>query len=238
MRLSLLLLLTLLALPGLAADWQATLQNGSRISVDPDTNRAVVTSPRGGGPRPLWDGIHRLADGSTITVRSGLMVPNVPVLELRQGVPPEPPPATPPAEDYPCEELVDLACGPGRACADAESCKLAEQLRSGARDTSILSAGDRSWFLAQCRQALGDAELFSPCTKPVGGPQTACLRLSRRVCGPDGACAEQDDCRVARQLMEIERQERHLRLRPAKQSPTHECRKLLQEAGVRPPCGE
>ena len=63
--------------------WQGRLQDGSRVEVDPRTNRPTVYN-RQGVATQLWDGVHRLQDGSSITVRSGVMVPNTDVVQLRE----------------------------------------------------------------------------------------------------------------------------------------------------------
>jgi hypothetical protein len=51
-----------------AAQWSAPLKDGGTVTVDPQTNRATVR--RDGVETQLWDGVHRLEDGSTLTIRS------------------------------------------------------------------------------------------------------------------------------------------------------------------------
>ena len=96
------------------AQWTSQLEAGGTVSVDPTTNRATVT--RDGVSTPLWDGVHRLQDGSAVTVRSGQVVPNEAILRARK---PQPPP-TDQAESWvgipivgasPCEQLVQRVCG-------------------------------------------------------------------------------------------------------------------------------
>ena len=90
-----LLLLLALVLPAhtqLAADPNFTLQHGGVVTVDPDTNRATVTQR--GVTTPLWDGTHRLEDGSVLIINRGVTVPNRAILDSRQLPPAE-------AEDCP-----------------------------------------------------------------------------------------------------------------------------------------
>ena len=80
------------ALPVLAEGRTSTLVGGGVVTVDPDTQRATVT--RDGVTTPLWNGVHRMQDGSALIVNQGEAVPGVPV--------PRPPHQLPPpeAEDW------------------------------------------------------------------------------------------------------------------------------------------
>jgi len=49
-----------------AAQWSSTLEDGATVTVDPLTNRATVR--RNGVETQLWDGVHQLRDGSTLTI--------------------------------------------------------------------------------------------------------------------------------------------------------------------------
>ena len=55
-----------------AADWSSDLQGGGTVSVDPDTRRATIT--RDGVTSPLWNGVHRLQDGSAMIINNGEVV--------------------------------------------------------------------------------------------------------------------------------------------------------------------
>ena len=58
-----------------AGAWQGQLKDGGQVQMDPQTRRPVVTTPQGVTTQ-LWDGVHRMQDGSTVTVRSGVAVPS------------------------------------------------------------------------------------------------------------------------------------------------------------------
>jgi hypothetical protein len=62
-----------LAIPGVAHCWTGNLSNGSELRVDPGTHRAMQVD--GDSARPLWDGVHRLEDGSVVIIRGGTAVP-------------------------------------------------------------------------------------------------------------------------------------------------------------------
>ena len=69
--------LGLSAISATAVDWTSGLQGGGMVTVDPDTQRATVT--RDGVTSPLWNGVHRLQDGSAMIVNHGEVVPGEPV---------------------------------------------------------------------------------------------------------------------------------------------------------------
>lgn len=160
-------LLLALAMPAVAA-WNAQLQNGGQVRVDPETNRATVT--RDGVTTPLWDGVHRLEDGSVITVRSGQVVPNEAILRARK----PPPPPTDKAQTWvgrvidgesPCERLVREVCGARGQCDTGQACDAARQLldmehreRAGSErpDLTTYSSG-------QCIEAGRDRQFFQVC---------------------------------------------------------------------------
>lgn len=148
-----------------AAEWNPRLQGGGAVFVDPDTNRATVT--RDGVTTPLWDGTHRMQDGSVLIIRRGTAVPNKAILESRQPRPAEP-------EEWedalivgysPCEKLVRSVCGWKDECLTAEACNLARQLldmEHKERETS----GNRylmSYTSGQCLKAVKDEEFFTSC---------------------------------------------------------------------------
>jgi hypothetical protein len=151
------------------ADWTGQLQNGGQVRVDPDSNRATIT--RDGVTTPLWDGVHRLKDGSVITVHSGQIVPNEDVLRERKQ--PLQPPAdeaegwvgTPIAGYSPCERLVRRVCGVDQHCGQETACKAAQQLLDMERDERARSPHPDSmtYTSGQCQQALADKEFFREC---------------------------------------------------------------------------
>lgn len=150
-----------------AAAWDSSLQGGGAVSVDPDTNRATVT--RDGVTTPLWDGTHRLQDGSILIIRRGMAVPNKGILDSRKPLPREP-------EEWedalivgysPCEKLVRNICGRHDECTDAEACNLARQLLDMEREER--DASDNKYLMTytsgQCLKAIRDEEFFASCLK-------------------------------------------------------------------------
>ena len=223
--------------------WENRLQDGSRIQVDPATNRIMVFSRRGVAT-PLWDGVHRLADGSSITVRSGIMVPNTEVLERRQlpqrgvrkpGV----------QETYsPCRQLVRKVCGLHDECADHPVCGPAKQLLRAQQeevpeaDPSAL-ADPGALTVRQCEEALRDEEFFVACgeERPRRAIVTSCRRLRDKVCGAENQCGSQPACPPARQLLELENTERNGA--PDPDAPTRssiQCVEALRDEQFFTPC--
>ena len=173
-RLTLLMLLMLPVFTVPAAEWSSQLQGGGTVTVDPDTNRATVT--RGGVTTQLWDGAHRLQDGSILITNRGVAIPNESILESRQLRPPE-------TEEWegvrivgttPCERLVRRVCGDKNQCGDAEACNPSRQLldmETGERDASK-NRGLMTYTSGQCLKALKETGFFASCPKaPVSATQ-------------------------------------------------------------------
>jgi hypothetical protein len=163
-----LLLLMILVLPThplLAAEPSFRLQRGGVVTVDPDTNRATVTQR--GVTTPLWDGTHRLEDGSVLIINRGVTVPNRAILDSRQLPPAE-------AEDWegapiagysPCEKLARRVCGKENQCEEIEGCTLARQLldmEQGERAASE-NRNRMTYTSGQCLNVVKDIELFPVC---------------------------------------------------------------------------
>jgi len=163
-----LLLLLMLILPmnaALAADPTYKLQNGGTVTVDPDTNRATIT--RDGITTPMWDGTHRMQDGSTLIINSGITVPNQTILESRELPVQE-------AEEWegapivgysPCEKLVRRVCGKENQCGEIEGCNLARQLLE-MEDSERTASKFRSRMThtsGQCLNMMKDGEVFPIC---------------------------------------------------------------------------
>jgi hypothetical protein len=165
-----LLLLLALVLPAhtqLAADPNFTLQHGGVVTVDPDTNRATVT--RRGVTTPLWDGTHRLQDGSVLIINQGVTVPNKAILDSRELPPAE-------AEDWegapiagysPCEKLARRVCGKENQCGETEGCILARQLLDMEQDERAASErrNRMTYTSGQCLNVVKDVALFPICTQ-------------------------------------------------------------------------
>lgn len=191
--------------------WDSRLQTGNRIVVDSQTNRATMID-RQGGSTPLWDGVHRLQDGSTITIREGVVVPNVGILETRRKPLAESSPLTLESTSA-CIQLQRRTCGLYDECADQEPCSLATQLVHSEREELQESRRGLDSRLTnipeQCRRALRDKAFFTPCgRRQKGSASTPCDNLVIKVCGDRYQCANRPGCSLARQLIEMEYQER------------------------------
>jgi len=196
-----------------ASSWNAELDTGQQISVNPSTNRTEIQSGAGQG-KPLWDGVHRLSNGSTITIRSGVMVPNE-ALSTYQPAPVSPPvPAdavgddirvpTRPGRRGSCVELVMRSCGLHGSCGGAESCVLALQLKQAQHQPGASRMGNVDWAERHCREALQDGIRFPRCDREPPLETTACWQLVERVCAGAPNCLYSPSCREAKELFELE----------------------------------
>lgn len=235
------LVVCLWAAPAIAQSWDSQLVDGSRIKVDVTTNKATHYGPDG-SVVPLWDGVHELEDGRTVTVRDGVMVPNLEVLNLRS----EPRPEETRIQEglAVCDKLVRKACGLGDECADAAGCGHAQSLREYAeqeRDEADKPGYGTRFFAVpgQCRDGLANEALFPACNKGLsGGQPTPCGELVAQVCGDQQQCSASASCIMARELLEREYGERLDAGDGETPAPTSElCREAMSDQGVSRPCG-
>lgn len=234
----LLALLGLMAIAVEATSWTSHLADGKRIQVDPNTNRVTVFTEKGRAQQ-LWDGVHRLDDGSTITIRSGVMVPNRAIVELRHRVP-RPDTAE---SDAPCRKLVRKVCGLHGECADHSACGPARQLLRMSQDQlqTTVEHSDwaaTQWTFEQCREALADEAFFTPCKELQRGKRsTACEQLFDKVCGPHQECRERPRCPLASQMLDMETAERRGATDPdAPTFTSSQCREALGDEEFFDPC--
>lgn len=216
----------------LGASWEAELEDGRQISVDPTTNRPVIQSDRNTGT-PLWDGVHRLSDGTVITVRSGVMVPNEDVMTLRRGEIPE---AEPRAFSAACNDLVLQACGLSEECAAAEPCNLAKQLRELASKQSPQESDQHEWAETRCQQGLTDPQMFPVCTATQAVMTAPCEKLVEWVCGKAQRCAQSEPCQLANQLHNLEQQAEAEGNQKHAQNTRQQCQETLGRHAFFPPC--
>ena len=129
--------------------WSGSLHDGREIVADPRSNRVVIGSGPAQG-QPLWDGVHRLSDGSTVTIRAGVMVPNAsssasasenPQAAAIADPAPRPSPPVGGPQTTHCDQLVLKTCGMRQACRSLEPCRLATQLRQLRHQPASASAG-------------------------------------------------------------------------------------------------
>jgi hypothetical protein len=207
------LLLALWACAGqVGADaWRGELQTGGQVVVDPESHRAMRED--GGTARPLWDGVHRLEDGSTVIVRDGVAVPTEDMYRAWSGgVAPQPVYA----ERW-CKQLVRKTCGFDDACDNTAACLQARTLLADAererRELFLASGPGTGADTAptatepRCREALADPA-FPACASLAEGGDSRCRKLVLRVCGVDDTCADTEACDAARQLEALETEER------------------------------
>ena len=231
-------LLSVSVMPLHGRSWSSRLADGDRIEVDSNTNRVTVFS-KGGVSSPLWDGVHRLEDGSTITIRSGIMVPNREVLELRQRVP-EPGAAEIGAS---CQQLVRKVCGLHDECASHPACGPARQLLQMQRNEGQEAAAHPEpaatpWTSRQCQQALEDEAFFAPCDQPQRSQHpTPCEQLFDKVCGGQNQCAHEPRCPLVKQMLDMEAEERQAATNPdAFTFTSGQCQEALADEVFFNPC--
>ena len=233
-----------------AAEWSNNLKGGGKVTVDPRTNR--ITVQKNGVQTQLWDGVHRLEDGSSITVRSGQVVPNQEILRARRQ-PDMPEEAEGPGAevwigapivgDSPCEKLARRVCGADRQCADRDGCTLAGQLLQMEQQERAAEATPNrmTYSSGQCQEADRDRHLFASCgAQPAPWatgeetaryvPPSSCQLLVEKVCGSRSACGGGTACDAAQQLLRLAQDE------PAGSSTDHQCKEALGDEVFFRPC--
>lgn len=193
----------------LADDQAIMLQDGSSFSVDPVTQKAIRLDEPG---TPLWDGVHRLNDGSVMIVRDGVVISGGTMQETST----EQAEIVPAAEDEykisPCIQLSINSCGFNGECKDSTACLTARQLVNLELEEKLRGVTDIGVSTTdQCREALTDHETFAICqTTTPSALQTPCSQLTAHVCGFKDQCADSEACEAARQLQSMELEERKL----------------------------
>lgn len=217
-----------------AGTWTGALQDGSVLKVDPSSRRAMRYY--NGGAAPMWDGTHRLEDGSVVIVRDGQAVPTESMMNTWAAEPG----AEPRMRERYCDQLVRKACGFQDECFRAQPCVLARQLLNMEREQQRLApAGSGPWpqteSSGECRDALSDPS-FPACVASVPtARETACEKLVVKVCGTTGQCTSATACGPARQLLEMEHGERLQSADPDAVTPTGaQCEKAFDNAFFKP----
>jgi len=212
--------------------WQRTLQSGGQIQIDPTTGKANVTTSHGASTM-LWDGVHKLQDGSTIIVRDGVVVPDSSMVQARR----EPVPSRKTDAISPCLSLERQTCGLYGECGETEACALARQLARFEADDSHSGHDALSWSRARCQDALTQPDSFKPCAvRSSKGRVTPCTQLATSVCGA-GRCADSAACQAARQLVDMEYEERLGAVNREIVTDTGaQCRQAKRDGGFFAPC--
>jgi hypothetical protein len=248
---------TLVPVGARADQWSGTLKGGGQVVVDPRTNR--ITVQKNGVSTQLWDGVHRLQDGSSITVRSGQVVPNRQILRAREerGLPEEGEGTSaemwigaPIVGHSPCEKLVRRVCGEEQECAGNEGCPVARQLLGMEQQERAAdpTPNRMTYASGQCQEADRDRQFFASCGSqparltgvPEPGryvPPSPCQTLVDKVCGSQSACGAETACDAARQLLGMAQEERDPTASQAVATPTdHKCSDALDDEGFFRPC--
>lgn len=148
-----------------SADGGYLLKDGSSVSIEAATRRATVT--RGGISTPLWDGAHRLDDGSLLIITNGVAVlPREPAVR-EPGTETDTRIGAPITGLSPCERLVADVCGLQKECAGTEGCDVAGQLLTMEQEERAAGrAPDRMTYTSgQCDRVRSDTTLFVPCAQ-------------------------------------------------------------------------
>jgi hypothetical protein len=217
-----------------AESWTGTLQDGSVLQVDPNTHRPMRYYE--GGVAPMWDGTHRLEDGSVVIVRDGQVVPTEGMINTWTAEPGSEPRMR---ERY-CEQLVRKACGFHNECSTAQPCVLANQLLRMEREQQRYAPPGSGPFpqtesSSECRDALSNPAFPSCKASRPDAEETPCKKLVDRVCGEDNRCARSPACDPARQLLQMETEERLESADPdAKTAMSVECEKARDNAFFKP----
>ena len=222
----------------LGQSWTGGLERGGVVKIDPTTNKATIYDNR--GATQLWDGTHRLENGSVIIVEDGI-VRSGGGEAPRSSLPVQPEPGISRVGSSTCVELVIKVCGFNGECREAEACSPARQLMQLEKEEAwqTHSQGPNQTS-AQCRKALSNEDYFVRCDnlRPSETP-TACEKLVSRVCGDDANCSDTPGCPPARQLLAMETQERLASRTPDRPTYTSgKCEEALKGSGFFKQCGQ
>ncbi len=186
-----------------ADTWQSNLKGGGVVRIDPVTRKPTVIY--NGGSSLLWDGAHETEDGSIITIRDGVAVPDETMFSTwSREVPRELG-----AQAAFCEKLVRKVCGFHSECSGRRPCYLARELsRLEKNEHRGVPEGTMVPSSVECEKGLVDTVLFPSCDKAAANKVTPCIKLVAKVCGDQGQCSAAEACGPARQLLVMERGER------------------------------
>lgn len=220
--------------PARAAPWTGTLQDGSVLRVDPDSHRAMRYYQ--GGVAPLWDGTHRLEDGSVVIVRDGQAVPTESMMNSWIGASD----SEPGTHTRYCDQLVRKVCGFHDECRQGQPCILARQLLGMEREQQRRMPVDAGFWPytpsgGECQDALSNPAFPACGSSTPGSEPTACKKLVEKVCGDADQCEAHRACNPARQLLQMESDERLRNADPQALTPMGaECEKAMDNAFFEP----
>ena len=220
-------LLTAMSVP--QADWRPlpSTQQGYELRYDPSTSR--VETRINGAVRPMWDGVHRLENGQVLRIQNGIAVRDETIMKA------EPRPRVMREQISACEMLARKSCGLGGVCAAGESCRHAQQLVGFYKEAGY---SERGRIEKQCREALDDMTFFKPCpVPPKSAYGSACSDLVTKSCGSLGQCRQAEGCDLARQLQQMEYDEKLMLLDVKQRTPTtRQCEEVYGDDELFVPC--
>ena len=136
----------------------ARLQDGTPLLIDP-ISRSVQVLKDGVVGRSLWDGVHRLDNGTTLTVSGGVLIRQVGSTHERESNTTDTPSR--------CEALLTQACGDQDQCTTSPGCQAARQLLH--MEEQERQPGERHSALTPtsttCTDASRDRDYFVPCSQ-------------------------------------------------------------------------
>lgn len=182
-----------------AGTWQSELTGGGTAQVDSRTHKAVIN--QAGNITPLWDGVHKMADGTTVIVNDGVAIPNASMYHtwsktdnskdnvLKQSA---------------CVQLTRRVCGAKNSCTEHKACELAHQLQSLVKDDLVDNNAETlaSSVPNECQKGLANKTAFPPCAEELE-PPIACTRLVIKTCGDNAQCQDTTACDAAQQLLHL-----------------------------------
>lgn len=184
----------------------------------------------------MWDGTHQLEDGSVVIVRDGQVVPTEGMINTWAAEPG----AEPTMREHHCEQLVRKVCGFNNECSASRPCVLANQLLRMEREEQRHAPPGSGPFpqtetSKECLNAMSNP-VFPACRTSVPkAKETPCKKLVDLVCGDDDRCAGGPACDPARQLLQMETEERLESANPeAKTGMGVECEKAKENAFFKP----
>ena len=213
------------------------MEDGSIIQIDPVTNKATRFSPE--GTVQLWDGTHQMQDGSILIVKDGIVTSGYDSASSSNRT------VTPEESFYKptsaCIDLVIKVCGFNGECNAAEACSPAHQMVKLEADEAWQSRNQGpNQTTIECRKALLNEEFFTPCAhggRLASEKPTPCERLVSHVCGVANQCALDPGCSPARQLLNMELQERIASRDPKRLTYTAKrCTEAIEDDDFFKPC--
>ncbi len=228
---STLILVTLLCSTTALSEWYSLPKTtqGQELRFDNRTNRVEIVNENGN--RPLWSGVHRLEDGRVLRIQKGVAIADQTVQRAISV------PQQQPDQVDACTVLERQSCGLRTECALSESCQLAHQLQGFYNSASL---SDRRKIESQCKEAMINKSMFTPCQMPpTGAYHTACADIVIKSCGKLNQCRQSDACDAARQLLSMENEERLNKWVPSEDTyTTKQCEKAFGDDDFFPLCGK